>query len=123
MEKRDETLSLAVSNLFFQGNENKIQKDVYPRSAKEDDNHSNVSGSTHNEDQKYWLQSTEEYDDIVEFGSEVSPSMISATKTFSEKPLSEEKFKSKIETGKLPANCRFMKTKRCNIDAWDTLRN
>ena len=55
MEKGDETLSLAVSNLFFQGNENEIQKDVYPRSAKEDDNHSNVSGSTHNEDQKYWL--------------------------------------------------------------------
>ena len=55
MEKGDEALSLAVSNLFFQGNENEIQKDVYPRSAKEDDNHSNVSGSTHNEDQKYWL--------------------------------------------------------------------
>ena len=55
MEKGDEALSPAVSNLFFQGNENEIQKDVYPRSAKEDDNHSNVSGSTHDEDQKYWL--------------------------------------------------------------------
>ena len=37
--------------LFFQGNENEIQKVVYPGSAKEDDNNSSASGSTHDEDQ------------------------------------------------------------------------
>ena len=56
--KRDETLSLVASYLFFQGTENEIQKDVHPRTAKEDDNHSSASSSTH-EDQKYWLQFTE----------------------------------------------------------------
>ena len=34
-EKSDETISLAASNLFFQGNE--IQKEVHPRSEKQDD--------------------------------------------------------------------------------------
>ena len=68
-------MSLAAPNLFFQGNENEIQKDVYPRGAKEDDNHSSASGSIHDEDQKYWLQSTEGYDDVVEDGSEISSSM------------------------------------------------
>ena len=72
-EKSDETLSLAASNLFFQGNENEIQKVVYSRSGKEDDNYSIASGSTHDEDQKYWLQSTEEYDGVVEVGPEVWP--------------------------------------------------
>ena len=55
----DEALSLAASNLFFQGNENEIQKDVSARSAKENDNDSSASGSTHDEGQKYWLHSTE----------------------------------------------------------------
>ena len=50
--------ALTASNLFFQGNENEIHKDVCSRSVKEDDNHSVASGSTY-EDQKYWLQSTE----------------------------------------------------------------
>ena len=95
-EKGDKTLSLAVSNLFIQGHKNDIQKDLYPRSAKEDDNHSSSSGSTHDEDQKYWPQSTEEYDDVVEVGPEVSSSMALATKIFWEKPLSEDKLKSKI---------------------------
>ena len=44
--------SLAASDLFFQGNENEIQKVVYSRSAKKDDTHSSASGSTHDEDQK-----------------------------------------------------------------------
>ena len=52
-EKGDDTLSLAASNLFFQSNENEIQKVVYARSAKENDNHSSASGSTHDEDKKY----------------------------------------------------------------------
>ena len=79
-EKDDETLYLAASNFFFQGNENEVQKVVHPRSAKEYDNHSSASGSTHDEDQKYWFQSTEEYDDVVEVGPEVSSSMASARK-------------------------------------------
>ena len=62
--KCDETLSLAASNLFFQGNENEVQNVVHSHSAKEDDNHSSASRSAHDEDQKYWLHSTEEYDDI-----------------------------------------------------------
>ena len=49
-----------------------IQKDLHPRSQKEDDNHFSASGSTHDEDRKYWLQSTEEYNDVVEVGPEVS---------------------------------------------------
>ena len=52
-EKGGETLSLAASNLFFQGNENEVQKVVHSRSAKEYGNHSSASGSTHDEDQKY----------------------------------------------------------------------
>ena len=44
--------SLAASDLFFQGNENEIQKVVYSRSAKKDDTHSSASGSTHDGDQK-----------------------------------------------------------------------
>ena len=60
-EKGDEALSLAASNLFFQGNENEIRKVVHSRSAKENHNHSSASGSTHDADQKYWFQSTEEY--------------------------------------------------------------
>ena len=84
-EKGDETLPLAASSLFFQGNE--IQKDVHPSGEKEDENYSSASGSTHDEDRKYWLQSTEEYNDVVEVGPEVSPSMASATKIFCEKPL------------------------------------
>ena len=114
-------MSVAASNLFFQGNENEIQKDIYPRSAKEDDNHSSASGSTHDEDQKYWLQSTEEYDDVKEVGPEVSSSMASVTKIFLDKPLSEDKLRSKVESGKLPENCRLMKTKRCNTEVWVTL--
>ena len=104
-------MPLAASNLLFQGNE--IQKDVLPHYEKEDDNHSNASGGTHDEDQKYWYQSTEEYNDVV-VGPEIFSSIASATKIFWEKPLSEDKLKSKIESGKLPANCGFMKTKRCN---------
>ena len=83
-------MSLATSNLFFQGDETKIQKVVYLRCAKEDDNHSSASGSTHDEDQKYWLQSTEEYNDVVEAGHEISFFMASATKIFWKKPLSED---------------------------------
>ena len=98
-------MSLAASNLFFQDN----------------DSHSSASGSTHDEDQKYWLQSTEEYDDVVEVGPEISSSMASATKVFWEKPLSEDRLKSKIESDKLPANCGFIKTKQCNIEVWVTL--
>ena len=112
--KGDETLSLAASNLFFQGNETEIQKVVYSHSAKKDDSHSSTSGSTNDEDQKYWLQSTEEYDGVGEVESEISPSMASATKIFWKRPLSEDKLKSKIESGNLPANCGFMKIKRCN---------
>ena len=107
-ERGYETLSLAASNLFFQGNKNEVQKDVFPSGAKEDDNHSSASGSKHNEDQKYWLQSTEEYDDVTKVGPEVLSSMASATKTFWEKSLIEGKLKSKIESGKLHANCKFM---------------
>ena len=83
-EKYDETLSLAASILFFQGNE-EIKQDVHPRCEKEDKNHSSASVST------YWLHSTEEYNDIVEVGPEVSSSMALATKIFLEKPLSEDK--------------------------------
>ena len=106
--------SLAASDLFFQGNENEIQKVVYSCSAKKDDTHSSASGSTHDEDQKYWLQCTEEYDCVVEVGPEVTSSMVSATKISWEKPVSEVKLEFKTESGKLPANCKFMKTKRCN---------
>ena len=56
-EKSDKALSFAPSDLFFQGNE--IKKDVHPRGEKRDGNHSSASGSTHDEDQKYWLKSTE----------------------------------------------------------------
>ena len=55
---------VAASNLFFQGNENEVQTVVHSHSAKQDDNHSSASISAHDEDQKYWLQFTEEYDDI-----------------------------------------------------------
>ena len=81
-EKGDETFSLAASNLFFQGNENEIQKVAYSCSAKGNDNHSSALGSTHDEEQKYCLQSKEEYDDIVEVGPEVLSSMASAKKSF-----------------------------------------
>ena len=120
-EKGDETLSLAASNLLFQGNENKIQKYVQLHNEKEDGNISSASGSTHDEDQKYWLQSAEEYNDVVKIGTKVSSSMASATKIFSEIPLSEDKLKSKIESGKLPVNCGFMETKRCNTEVWVTM--
>ena len=83
-EKDDETLSLANSSLFFQGND-EIKQDVHPRCEKEDDNHSSASVST------YWLHSTEEYNDTVEVRPEVSSSMALATKSFWEKPLSEDK--------------------------------
>ena len=85
---------------------------------KEDDNHSSASDSAHDEDQKHWFQSTEEYNDVVEVGPELSSSMASATKIFWEKSLNEGKLKSKIESGKLPANCGFVKTKRCNTEVW-----
>ena len=98
----DNTLSLAVSNLFFLGNE------VMKWSAKD-------------EDKKYWLQSTEEYNDVVEDGPEVSPSMASTTKILWEKPFSADKLKSKTESGKLPTSCRFMKIKQCNTKVWVTL--
>ena len=111
-------MPLAASNLLFQGNE--IQKDVLPHYEKEDDNHSNASGGTHDEDQKYWYQSTEEYNDVV-VGPEIFSSIASATKIFWEKPLSEDKLKSKIESGKLPANCGFMKTKQCSTEVWVAL--
>ena len=80
-EKSDETLSLAASNLFFQSNE--ILKDVHP-CRKKNDNHSSTTDSKYDEDQKYWhwLQSIEEYNNVVEDGPEVSSSMISATKIF-----------------------------------------
>ena len=98
----DNTLPLAVSNLFFQGNE------MMKWSAKD-------------EDKKYWLQSTEEYNDVVEDGPEVSPSMASTTKIFWEKPFTADKLKSKPESGKLPTSCRFMKIKQCNTKVWVTL--
>ena len=101
--------------------ETEIQKVVYSHSAKEDDNHSSASGSTHDEEKKYWLQSTEEYNDVMEDESEILSSMASATKTFWAKPLSKGKLKSKIESGNLPANCGFMKTKSCNTVVWVTL--
>ena len=79
-KKGEEALSLAASNLFFQSKD-EIKKDAHPHSEKEDDNHSSASGSTYDEDQKCWLQSTEEYNDVVEVGPEVS-SMASATNIF-----------------------------------------
>ena len=57
----------------------------------------------------------------MEVGPEVLSSMASATKIFWEKPLSKDKLKSKIESGKLRANSGFMKTKRCNTEVWVTL--
>ena len=50
-------------------------------------------------------------------------SMASATKIFWEKLSSEDKSKSKIESGKLTANYGFMETKRCNTKVWVTLGN
>ena len=58
----------------------------------------------------------------MEYGPEVS-STVWGTKIFWEKPLSADKLKSTIELGKLPANCRFMKTKCCNIKVWVTLED
>ena len=62
-------MSLATSNIFSQGNE--IQKDVHPCSEKKDGSHLSALASTHDEDHKYCLQSTEEYNDIVVGGPEV----------------------------------------------------
>ena len=45
-------------------------------------------------------------------------SMASATKIFWEKLSSEDKSKSKIESGNLTANYGFMETKRCNTKVW-----
>ena len=84
---------------------------VHPRSKKEDGNRSIALGSTHNEDQKYWLQSTEEYNDVVGDRPKVSLSMASARKSFWENSVSADKLNSKIVSGKLPANCGFMKQK------------
>ena len=110
-EKGGEEFSLATSNLFLQSNENEIQKDVHLRSANENDNHSSTSGNTHDEDQKYWLQSTEEYNDVVK----VRPKYRHLWPQ-QQKSLREDKLKSKIESGKLPAHCGFMKTKPCNTE-------
>ena len=88
-KRGDESLSVTASNLFFQGNENEIQKDVYARIAKKDYNHFSALGSKHNGDQNYWPQSKEKYDDVVEVGTEVSNE---ATKIFWEKLLNEGKF-------------------------------
>ena len=52
----------------------------------------------------------------MEVGPEVSSSMASASKIFGERPLSEDKLKSEIESQKLPANCEFMKTKQYNTE-------
>ena len=41
-----------------------------------------ASGSTHDENQKYWLQYTEEYNHVAEVGPEVSSSMVSEAKSF-----------------------------------------
>ena len=98
--------------MFFQGTKTEIQKVVYSHSAKEDDNHSSASGSTHDDDH---------VDDVVEVGPEISSSMASATKIFREKSLREDKLKSKIESGKLPANWGFTKTKQCTTEVWVTL--
>ena len=51
-------------------------------------------------------------------GPGISSSIATATKIFWEKPLSEDKLKSKIESGNLPANCGFKKTKRYNKEVW-----
>ena len=48
-----------------------------------------ASGITHDKNQKYWLQYTDQYNDVVEVGPEVSSSMVSARKFFWEEPLSE----------------------------------
>ena len=47
--------------------------------------------------------------------------MASATKVFWRKLLSEDKLKSKIGSGKLPANYGFMKRERWNTEVWVTL--
>ena len=54
---------------------------------------------------KYWLQSTEESNNVVEVRPEVSFSMTSAAKYFLERTLNDDKLKSKIRSGKLPVNC------------------
>ena len=59
---------------------------MHPRKEKEDDNRPSASGSKHDEDRKLWLQSTEEYNDVVEDGPELLSSMVSATKISWEKP-------------------------------------
>ena len=96
---------------------------VHLRSEKEDGNRSSALGSTHNEGQKYWLQSTEEYNDVVEDRPKVSLSMASARKSFWENSVSADKLDSKIESGKLHANCGFMKTKGSYTEVWVTLGN
>ena len=57
---------------------------MHPRKEKEDDNRPSASGSKH--DRKLWLQSTEEYNDVVEDGPELLSSMVSAAKISWEKP-------------------------------------
>lgn len=118
-EKGDKTLSFVPSDLFFQGNE--IEKDVHPRGEKGDGNHSSALGSTHDEDQKYWLKSTEKYNDVVEDRPKVLSSMALPTKIFWEKLLRADKLKPKKESGQLPANCGSLKTKRLNKEDWVTL--
>ena len=68
-----------------------------------------------------WQDSLGDYGDPDVYGSEISSSVASASKTFWEKLLKEDSFKRKLEAGKLPSNCTYLTTKLTNPEIFKNL--
>lgn len=108
----DDHVSMAASNKWFQ------DLDPNPKGANDAD--SEGDGMLEG-DQAYWQDSLGDYGDPDAYGSEVSSPIASAAKMFWEQPLKEDKFKRKMEAGKLPSNCAFLTTKMTNPEIFRNL--
>ena len=101
----DDRVSVAASNQWFQD----LRPNSNPKHGAMADGDKMLE-----EDQAYWQDSLGDYGDPDFYGSEISSSIASASKTSWEKPLKEDSFKRKLEAGKLASNCTYLTTKLTN---------
>lgn len=70
------------------------------------------------EEQEYWQDTVNEYTQQEEYGPEISSPIATASKTFWQKPLTEEKSANKLKNNLTPENCKYLVPKRVNKEVW-----
>ena len=73
-----------------------------------------INSPTKDDEECFWEEGLEDYNPPEIYGSELDSLPASAAKVYFERPLGEEKLSKRMEDNKVPSNCTFLATKRCN---------